>query len=580
MTCRARPRWGALILCVAWALAGCGDPADDLRTYSPPAAGGKPGAGVEGSSTGPSGLGDSDKAAVLDSVLTLIESAALAPLPPPGSQSNFSMASSHLNYYFEGAPDSEFTMDPPARQYLLANIREGGVASLEGRKFTDRDARHIEDCLLYHGIAARVAGDGDDLTRVGRLFDWVARQVQLVPVGTLVPPGLPQAQARPYDVLIRGVGSEEAGDASWAERSWSFIVLCRQIHIDAGFLALKRPGSEAPERWITTALVDGKPYLFDARLGLPVPGPGGKGVATLEQAATDPEILRRLDLPGLAPYGVSAADLAGKVRVLIDSSTGYASPRMRALQQRLASRNRMVLYRDPAAQRDAFLQALGARVEDVSLWTTPLMVETRLFTDPAFNRATGYTLQMFNASRFSPLLRGRLAQLRGLIDGESGAIRHYVSFRKEENLSVPDPRNPEKKLPVPPAFRRALDLYATQFLAQCHLDRGRPGQARFLFEQTLVLQAQPGAGALDPPFRDGALANLGRLAEDAGQVATALACYAAEDPTGQRQGDLLRSVALLWRDPTLPPVDPPPAAPATSEPAGGYVVPRLGAVIK
>ncbi len=496
------------------------------------------------------------------------------------------MAASHLNYYFEGAPDSDFAMGMGAREYLLPKIGEKGVASLELRKFTDRDARHLEDCLLYHAIAARVAGEGDDLTRAGRLFDWVVRNVQLVPVGTLVPPGLPQAQARPYDVLVRGVGSEEAGDVGWAERSWTFLVLCRQIHLDAGLIALKRPGVEAAERWITAVLADGKAYLFDARLGLPVPGPvpgpEGRGVATLEEAATDPAILERMDLPGLAPYGVGAAELAGKVRVWIDSSTGYASPRMQVLESRLASRNRMVLYRDPAAQRDAFVKAIGAgRVEEVDLWATPVMVERRLFTDPAFNRATGFTLQMFDANQFAPLLKGRLSQLRGQIDGESGAIRHYVSFRKEPDLTVPDPRHAGKKLPLPAAFRRALDLYATQFLAQCHLDRGRREPARFLFEQTLVLQAEPGAGLLDPPFRDGALANLGRLAEEAGKPAEAVACYSAEDPGGQHQGDLLRSVALLWRDPTLPPVAPPPTtSPSTGGEPSGVVVPSIGAVIK
>ena len=572
--CPSRARRGVPILCAAWALAGCGGGAN-APVYPPPAAtAGAPGGDADATADADArGAATKEtRAAVLDSVVKLIESAAFAPPPPPGSPSNFSLAAAQLNYYFEGAPAAEFAMDAPAREYLLPKIKEAGLRSLEDRKFTDRDARHIEDCLLYRSVAAHVAGEGDDLDRVRRLFDWVVRQVQLVPVGTLVPPDhpdYPQAQARPYDVLVRGLASEEAGDPTWAERSWVFLALCRQINVDAGLVVL-RHGTDKPIRWACVALADGKPYLFDARIGLPIPGPGGRGVATLREAAADPEILAGLDLPGLSPYGVTHADLAGPVRVLIDSGTGYLSPRMRALQKRLASRNRMILHRDPAAQRDAFAQALGAKAEAVELWPIPLMVETRLFNDPAFNAATGYTLQLFDANKFAPLMRGRMAQLRGKIDGEAGAIRHYVSFRMEDELGVPDPRDRKKTIPIPAEIRRSLDLYATQFLALCHLDRGRPDQARFLFEQTLKLLGRPGRGVLDPPVRWGALSNLGHLAEGRGDDPAAIGYYAAADPTGQHHGDLLRARDLLWRDPMAPAVpSPTPAGPAAGEVAAG-----------
>ena len=46
--------------------------------------------------------------------------------------------------------------------------------------------------------------------------------------------GLPQAFARPYDVLLRGMATEAQG--VWAERAWLFIALCRQLDIDAGLI--------------------------------------------------------------------------------------------------------------------------------------------------------------------------------------------------------------------------------------------------------------------------------------------------------------------------------------------------------
>ena len=102
--------------------------------------------------------------------------------------------------------------------------------------------------------------------------------------------GGPQAYARPYDVLIRGMATEAQG--VWAERAWLFISLCRQLEIDAGLITYTRStsletpvpryglpveteaalyglrrGPKPPIVWICAALVDDKAYLFDARLG-------------------------------------------------------------------------------------------------------------------------------------------------------------------------------------------------------------------------------------------------------------------------------------------------------------------------
>ena len=85
-------------------------------------------------------------------------------------------------------------------------------------------------------------------------------------------------------------------------------------------------------------MIDDKAYLFDARVGLEVPGPDGTGVATLEEALADPAILERMNLPGLLPYGTSRASLLGsptKIGILIDSSQGYFSPKMKLLQREL-----------------------------------------------------------------------------------------------------------------------------------------------------------------------------------------------------------------------------------------------------
>ncbi len=241
--------------------------------------------------------------------------------------------------------------------------------------------------MMYYGIANRVAGTGENMDRVRRVFDWVVQQVQLVPPGTLAAGRLPHAFARPYDVLLRGMATEAEG--YWAERAWLFMVLCRQLDIDTGLITYTRSDTldirlpsyassyeleakllgmrkppKLPVVWICAALIDDKAYLFDARLGLEIPGPDGTGVATLEEALADPAILERMNLPGLIPYGTSRASLLGsptKIGILIDSSQGYFSPKMKLLQSELSGKHRTVLYRDPAEQRDHFAQVLGDR---------------------------------------------------------------------------------------------------------------------------------------------------------------------------------------------------------------------------
>ena len=78
------------------------------------------------------------------------------------------------------------------------------------------------------------------------MFDWVVRQIQLVPPGSLGSLQLPQVPARPYDVLLRGMATEAEG--VWAERAWLFMAVCRQIGIDPGLITYYQGTSARPWR--------------------------------------------------------------------------------------------------------------------------------------------------------------------------------------------------------------------------------------------------------------------------------------------------------------------------------------------
>jgi hypothetical protein len=517
-----------------------------------------------------------EKAAILKSAIELIKGAALQP-----GGANFSLATQKLNQYFEGTPDRDYQIAPAARAFLETQLPRNMLREVEKPAWGLRDARHLEDCMMYYGIASRVGGTGDDLSRVRRVFDWVVRHVQLVPPGSLGSRQLPQAMARPYDLLLRGMGTES--DGFWAERAWLFIALCRQLGVDAGLLTytkgnvleplVPRTGQDGQEGgallglvklpkptigWICAALVDDKAYLFDARIGLPIAGPGGEGVATLDQALADPAILERMNLPSQSPYGTSRATLLAsptKISVLIDSSQGYFNPRMKLLQRELAGKNRTILHRDPAAQHDHFAAVLGEHLGTVRLWQMPLEVETRLFTDPQFVNSTMQSLFLFQPK--FPLILARVKQLRGEF---SEAIQEYVSFRLAENVPLVN----DKKQMIPKAVREGMDVYATYYLALAHLEQNNLKGAADMFLNLLELVPEPGPNQpYYNMFRWGAHANLGRIYEAKGDYRRAIAHYSQSDPTMQNHGNLLRARELVWLDPMAEPPDPLPPAPRT-----------------
>jgi hypothetical protein len=578
---RIREGLGGLSVGLALALAGCDYSRPTTETMSP---GGRfvpgtvrlPGARASTQTKETVVRDPTEKAAILSSSIELIQRAALQP-----GGDNFRLATQKLNQYFEGTPAQDYQIPSPARAFLREQLPENMLREVEKPTWTLRDARHLEDTMMYYGIASRVGGTGDDLSRALRVFDWVVQQIQLVPAGSLGSRQFPQAIARPYDVLLRGVGTESEG--FWAERSWLFIVLCRQLGIDAGLVTYTRGnileprlpkatgdgqqgsgllGQGRPPKpaiaWLCAALIEGKAYLFDARIGMPVPGPGGEGVATLDQAFADPTILERMNLPGQSPYGTSRASLLAsptKISILIDSSQGLFSPKMNLLQRELPGKNRTVLYRDPSEQRDHFAQVLGNHFGAVRLWQIPLEVETRLFTDAPFVESTKQSLYLFRPE--FPLVFARIKQLRGEL---KDAVAEYVSFRLNENVTQVN----DKKKVIAKPVQEGMNVYATYYLALAHLERKDLKQAEDMFLSLLRMVPDPGPSQpYYNMFRWGAHANLGRIYEDRRDRRPAIAHYTEFDPTMQYHGSLLRARELVWEDPTAEVPDPLPPAPKT-----------------
>ena len=172
----------------------------------------------------------------------------------------------------------------------------------------------------------------EQLMRTARLFDWTVRNIQ--------PDTEPGWQARlaggegpayfyskyfAWESLLQG-----HGDA--LVRNRIFILLARQQGIDVVMLGLDMDPGREPVPWLAAALIGTQLYLFDMDLGLPIPGPSGVGIATLEQVIGQPQLLAHLDLDDQHPYGVHESMLK-RIVALVDGTPANLSQRMRLLEQ-------------------------------------------------------------------------------------------------------------------------------------------------------------------------------------------------------------------------------------------------------
>lgn len=199
--------------------------------------------------------------------------------------------------------------------------------NLSESHFSLRDGEHLRDCVLIRAVSKYAAGPEDpdrtELDRVVTTFRHVIRAIGLIDQH---PEGL---HLTPYEVYLRGKGTA-------ADRAWIFASLLREKKFDA---VLLHPAADRLEdAFLVGVPLDGEVYLFDPRLGIPLPAPGDTAVsvnttkpATLAQAAGDSQVLRQLDVEGKFTYPLRAEDLQQPAVELI-ADTSWWTARMHALQ--------------------------------------------------------------------------------------------------------------------------------------------------------------------------------------------------------------------------------------------------------
>lgn len=405
-----------------------------------------------------------------------------------------------------------------------------------------RDQRWLAD------IAATARGDAvDDLAVARNLFDWTVRSLALVsdppPVPTDATPG-----ARWFslgEVLL-------SGRASGAQRAWVFLELLRHAGLDGVMLATGDAAAGSLRPWLPGVLTGGECYLFEPTYGLPVPGPGGSGVATARQAAADPAILRGMSLPD-RPYPVQAADMAS-LSVLVPAAPLNLARRMHLLDGQLAGSARIDLAIAAGDLGTAALAALPGTADAgrVRLWEFPWETLRR-------RRESAATVSAAAARELAPLLvtleetasggrdarrivrplyAARLREFRGDLDGSDGAKMAYLRARPSTAAIAEAIRQ------APPeqadGLRRLYDAMkedATYWLGVLTLAEGEYATAADYLGR-MILEAAP-----DSRWADAARTNLAVAEQALGHTDKAIALLRA-DPSPQRFGSRLKAAQL------------------------------------
>lgn len=442
-------------------------------------------------------------------------------------------------------PDTSAWRPDPLVDTVPADLRTAaGAPALDAEAFVfPDDVIWLRDQRWLADIAKAARGDAvADLDVAVNLFRWTVRSLAVVADPPMVAAASSDARRwwLPGEILL-------AGRASPAQRTWIFLELVRHAGLDAALLATT-DSAGGPRPWVPAVVCDGEAYLFEPTYGLPIPGPGGRGVATARQAAADPSILAALSLPD-RPYPVQAGDVAG-MSVLVAADPRSLSRRMAALAPALRGLRDVRLVVEAGRTGNAVAAALpGGDRGAVRLWDFPWTTLARRRADPA---ALAASLRR----DIAPLLAGVPgpgSEDRGLVRPLFAArVREFrgdVEAAKAAYLAARPPRDAVAAMvkempPVAADAVRRLDAQlkedAAYWLGVVTLGEGEC-EAAVDYLRRMTLEAAP-----DSRWADAARQNLGVAYAALGRDAEAAAVL-RQDESPQRFGSRLEAARLEAR---------------------------------
>ena len=440
-----------------------------------------------------------------------------------------------------------------AEDPLIARLPEGlrdvvPAESLAGSTFdAAEDPVFLRDQRWMADLAASVReGLVDDVEIAQRLFAWTVRSLALVSD----PPMQPTADnpgnrwLRPGEILL-------SGRASAAQRSWVFLELLRHAGLKGVMLATRgAEGDQTLVPWVPALIADGEAWLFEPTYGMPIPGPGGVGIATARQAHDDATVLEGMDVEGRR-YPVRSEDV-GRLGVLVAASPSSLSRRMLMVEKSLVGSNAMSLSINPTATVEAAaatLPAAGGK-QEAGLWAFPWESE-RMRRERSAEVQAEVSRELAPLSvqlpepagdgpgrLFRPLFTARVREFRGELDGRGGAKFAYLAARPS------DLKMRGFLAAMPPQQADLLRLLvgqmkedATYYLGVVTLGEGEY-EAAVDFLDRMTLQANP-----DSRWADAARINAATAYAAAGQPERARQLLEA-DESPQRFGSRLAAQRL------------------------------------
>jgi hypothetical protein len=286
----------------------------------------------------------------------------------------------HLNAYLKALakkPRLRLARADRDRLRRQFHLDPGELTEVDSSKFTALDAHYLESCYQLAQVVRALDMKGlPNLEQARKVFAWVVRQVNLVERTHPLPFTTEEDALLPPQLVL------QLGRGTARERAVLFLALLQQLGLDGCVIAIPPPGKKDRQKgttyWVSGVriaraekgragrMVPPGIYLFDPRLGIPLPGPQGKGVARLQDVIKDPEAVRG-GFEDAAPQSVVPEGI-GRAEVALACPLSALSPRMRYLQKQLSTELKVVLAADPARQRQRF-QKLTSR--PVTVWNQP-----------------------------------------------------------------------------------------------------------------------------------------------------------------------------------------------------------------
>lgn len=455
--------------------------------------------------------------------------------PAPDEQV-LSQVMAWLNQWIrQSDPKTDWQRDPLIEKLDANLLGDNPLAALlspdklADRVFQPEDARHIQEAIWLRDISRWAHGDGfDDVSRATALFDWTVRNIQLEADDDAMP-------RRPWQTLLLGRGTAE-------QRACVFARLARQQGLDVIILSIPPTAAaktEPAKFWLPALASEGQLYLFDTRLGLPIPGPGGKGVATLEQVRKDDALLRALDLQG-QKYPVTAKSIKN-LEIDLVADPFSLSRRASQIEANLSGDDRLILSAKPSELASRLKSITGVSV--IRLWDFP-------FQSVSEQLLVGKSARLRNALEFEPF-----AVRPGLWKGRT---RHFQG-RHEEALGDSLDRKPKDSKKTSDGYlsksvrptgreiaqsgsedKRRVDttskLSAAYWVGLMSFDDGK-----FAVAQSWL--SRPELTATGSPWAFGANYNLARALEAQGKFDEA-ASLLEDDASPQQHGNKLRARML------------------------------------